>query len=400
VTGRAGTGKSTLLRYLRETTSKRVVVLAPTGLAAVNVGGQTIHSFFRLPPRLVDPSALGTIGAGPNATVIKRADTFVIDEVSMVRVDLMEGVDRALRQLRRLDVPFGGAQVVLFGDPFQLPPIVREPALREYFDDRYGGPYFFCARAVEAPMRCVELRQVYRQQDGYFLAILNELREGDLGEDAAMALAERVRAFEELPEPDTYVTLTTTNLAAARLNTARLEALRGPERVFEAVVSGRFDPSAFPTDSTLRLRQGARVMMIRNDRAGRWVNGTLGEVAALAESTVTVRVDGASHEIERETWESVEHEYDRPRNTVVPRVAGTFRQYPVRLAWALTIHKSQGQTFDRVFVDLGRGTFAHGQAYVALSRCRSLEGLALARPLRPADLQFDPRVLAYRRRFM
>jgi len=395
VTGRAGTGKSTLLRCFRATTRKPLVVLAPTGLAAINVGGQTVHSFFGFPPRLIDPQSLRP---GRAAAFLRRLATLVIDEVSMVRVDLMDGIDRALRLGRgRPDAPFGGVQVVLIGDLFQLPPIVRERELREYFADRYGGPYFFQAPVFrETRLPVVELDRVYRQTDAHFLALLNGVREGGLDQDVLDALNARVRAFERLDELDDYVTLTPTNQAAHRINLAFLQGLPGPEHLLEAAVAGRFDPSAYPTDSTLRLKAGARIMMLRNDFGGRWVNGSMGVVTDVEPGGLRVAIDGLSHEVERHTWETVEYVFNRRENRIDQQVVGTFQQYPLKLAWALTIHKSQGQTFDRVYLDLGRGAFAHGQTYVALSRCRSLDGLALSRPLSARDVLVDETIHDWR----
>jgi ATP-dependent DNA helicase PIF1 len=395
VTGRAGTGKSTLLRHFRATTTKPLVVLAPTGLAAINVGGQTIHSFFGFPPRLIDPQSLRP---GRAAGLLHRLETLVVDEVSMVRADVMDGIDRSLRLGRgRRDTPFGGVQVVLIGDLCQLPPIVRERELGEYFAGRYGGPYFFQAPVFrETRLPVVELEKVYRQTDARFLDLLNGVRERRLDPGILESLNARVRAFERLDELDDYVTLTPTNEAALRINLAFLADLPGPEQRLEAVVAGRFDRSAYPTDSRLRLKAGARIMMLRNDFEGRWVNGSMGVVSEVGPASLRVAIDGLSHEVAPHTWENVEYVFSRRENRIDQQVVGTFQQYPLKLAWALTIHKSQGQTFDRVHLDLGRGAFAHGQTYVALSRCRSLDGLALSRPISPRDVLLDETIHEYR----
>lgn len=395
ITGKAGTGKSTLLRYFRATTKKSVVVLAPTGLAAINVGGQTIHSFFRFPPRLIDPK---NIRPSRNADLFRQLDTLVIDEVSMVRADLMDGIDTALRLNRsKPHTPFGGVQVILIGDLFQLPPIVREQDLKDYFASRYGGPYFFYAPVFsQNGTHVIDLQKVYRQTDANFLHILNSIRERRLDNGSLESLNSRVCEFEDLEQPEQYVTLTPTNQAAFQINISFLERLPGSEHTFEAIVSGKFDPSSFPTDATLRLKVDARVMMLRNDPNKRWVNGSLGVISEVGPNRLCVAINGVSCEIQRHTWENVEYFFNRQENRIDQRVIGTFQQYPLRLAWALTIHKSQGQTFDRLYLDLGSGAFAHGQTYVALSRCRSMDGIALGRPVFASDVIFDDSIYDYR----
>lgn len=394
VTGRAGTGKSTLLTYFRARTSRQAVVLAPTGIAAVNVGGQTIHSFFRFPPRLIEPQKLRP---SRHARLFRELQTMIIDEVSMVRADLLDGIDRALRLNRgRLGEPFGGVQVVMFGDPYQLPPIVKEADLRTYFERHYGGHFFFHAPVLkERPLPLIELKRVYRQTDPEFINLLNAVRENRLEGNIMTVLNRRVNPLSALRERSSYVTLTPTNQAAYEINMAFLESLPVPEFAFDAAVAGKFERSAYPADETLRLRRGARVMLLRNDPGKRWVNGTLATIADLHSDGVSVEIDGARYELEPATWENIEYSYDHQEHRIVERVVGTFRQYPIRLAWALTIHKSQGQTFDRVYIDFGAGAFAHGQAYVALSRCRTLDGLALARPLLETDVILDPASLGY-----
>jgi hypothetical protein len=395
ITGKAGTGKSTLLRYFRATTKKSVVVLAPTGLAAINVGGQTVHSFFKFPPHLIDPQKLRP---SRNVDLLRRLQTLVIDEVSMVRADLMDGIDTALRLNRgRPNTPFGGVQVILIGDLFQLPPVVKEQELKQYFASCYGGPYFFRAPVFsQTRLHVIDLQKVYRQTDANFLHLLNSIRERCLDNGVLESLNSRLREFEDLEQPGQYVTLTPTNQAAFQINMSFLDRISGPEHTFEAIVSGKFDPASFPTDSTLRLKVGARIMMIRNDPNKRWVNGSLGVISELGPTRLCVAIDGASYEIERHTWENVEYVFNRQENKIEQRVIGTFQQYPLRLAWALTIHKSQGQTFDRVYLDLGSGAFAHGQTYVALSRCRSLDGIALSRPVFASDVIFDEAIYGYR----
>ena len=398
ITGKAGTGKSTLLHYLRSTTTKETVVLAPTGVAALNVGGQTIHSFFQFPPTRIDPQA---IRRRRNTKIFQQLGLLIIDEVSMVRADVMDGVDAALRLYRNnLQMPFGGVQVVLCGDLFQLPPIVRDAELKVFFDEHYGGPYFFLAQVFSGfRPYMLDLTTVYRQRDTAFIHVLNKIREHDLDAELFSLLNQRVIRTDTLPSGSGFITLTTTNEAALRMNQARLAQIHAPSHTYSASVTGIFDPSAYPTEEGLELKRGAQIMLIKNDAEKRWVNGTLGTISALTEEKVCVEIAGTSYEVEPETWQNIQYHYHRETNRIEEEVIGTFIQYPLRLAWAITIHKSQGQTFDKVLIDLGRGAFAHGQTYVALSRCRSLEGIVFSRPVTPRDILFDERIYGFRRVF-
>ena len=396
VTGRAGTGKSTLLRGLRDVIAGDIAVLAPTGLAAVNVGGQTIHSFFGLPPRLIRAD---DIKRSRNGGVMRRLKFLVIDEVSMVRSDLMWGIDQSLRINRgRSREAFGGLRLVMFGDLHQLPPVVRDGEEAEHLERAFGGPFFFSASGLQegAGTHRLELSQVFRQSDAELIDILNEVREGTPSRAALERLNARVHPLRTLGEGDPYVILTPTNAVAQRINAAYLDALPGAAFKYDAGVTGEFAASAHPTDSALILKSGAKVILLRNDPDGRWVNGTVARVVRLDDKRVWIDVEGKEHEIEPVAWESRRYERDKDTDKVIERVIGTFKQFPLRLAWALTIHKAQGMTLDKVYVSLGRGTFAHGQAYVALSRCRSLEGLALDRPLRANDIIFDRTAMGYR----
>lgn len=399
ITGRAGTGKSTLLRGLREVLSDDMVVLAPTGLAAVNVGGQTIHSFFGLPPRLIRHE---DIKRSRNGAIMRKLKLLVIDEVSMVRSDMMWAIDQSLRINRgRSREPFGGVRLVLFGDLHQLPPVVQEAEVAEHLESTHGGPFFFSVSALQegAGTQRLELSQVFRQSDEALIHVLNQVRDGSASFQDLEVLNARVHPLRTLSEGDPYVILTPTNAAAQRINAAYLNALAGATFTYQAGVTGEFNPSAHPTDSALTLKVGAKVIMLRNDADRRWVNGTVARISKLDEKRVHIEVEGSEYEIEPVAWESRRYGYDQAQQKVVETVAGTFKQFPVRLAWALTIHKAQGLTLDKVYIDLGRGTFAHGQAYVALSRCRSLEGLALARTLRPSDILFDVSAMGYRSLF-
>src|SRR5262245_61306067 len=399
VTGRAGTGKSTLLTCLKDLIADEMVVLAPTGLAAVNVGGQTIHSFFGFPPRLIRPD---DIRRSRNGRLMRRLKFLVVDEVSMVRADLMWAIDQSLRINRgRPREPFGGLRLALFGDLHQLPPVINDAEVAEHLESAYGGPFFFSIPALRegAGTSRLELSQVFRQRDEALLSVLNKVREGDVDVDDLALLNERVHPIRTLSDGEPYVILTPTNAAAGRINMAYLNALPGAARPYKAATTGEFNQTAQPTDETLMLKPGAKVMLLRNDPDRRWVNGSIARVSRLEEDRVWVEVDGEEHEVEQASWESRRYAFDKDAEKIVETVAGTFRQFPLRLAWALTIHKSQGLTLDKVYIDLGRGTFAHGQAYVALSRSRTMEGLALARPLRPSDILFDPAVMGYRRLF-
>lgn len=396
ITGRAGTGKSTLLRALCEMVPEEMAIVAPTGLAAVNVGGQTIHSFFGLPPRLIRSD---DIRRSRNGGVMRKLKLLIIDEVSMVRSDLMWAIDQSLRINRgRPREPFGGLRVVMFGDLHQLPPVVQEAEVAGHLESEHGGPFFFSASALREGVGTfrLELTQVFRQRDEDLLRVLNRVRDGEADSDDLEILNARVSPIRTLSEGDPYVILTPTNAAAQRINTAFLSALTGDAKTYAAAVTGEFGQGAQPTDASLQLKVGAKVIMLRNDSERRWVNGTVARITRLEDKSVYVDIAGREHEIEPVAWEQRRYAYDQTAQKIVETVSGTFKQLPLRLAWALTIHKSQGLTLDKVYIDLGRGTFAHGQSYVALSRCRTLEGLSLARPLRPQDILFDRSVLGYR----
>ncbi|MCB1509679.1 MAG: AAA family ATPase [Hyphomicrobiaceae bacterium] len=395
VTGRAGTGKSTLLKAIRDWLGEQAAVLAPTGLAAVNVGGQTIHSFFGFPPRLIRPD---DIRRSRNGRVMRRLDALIIDEVSMVRSDLMWAIDQSLRINRgRQREAFGGARMIFFGDLFQLPPVVREGEESAHLEETYGGPFFFTLPALSegAGTRLLELQQVFRQTDTTLVDVLNAIRAGQAGDDELEILNSRVAPIRTLGEGQSFVILTPTNAAANRINRAYIDALPAQAQTFEAGITGDFNESAQPTEASLTLKEGAKVILLRNDPDRRWVNGTIAVVSRLTDKRVWIEIAGREHEIEAVSWENRRYAFDTTEEKVVEQVAGVFKQFPLRLAWALTIHKSQGLTLDNVYVDFGRGTFAHGQAYVALSRCRTLAGLQLARPLRQTDIRFDPRAAAY-----
>lgn len=397
VTGRAGTGKSTLLNHLAWSTEKSLVISAPTGVAALNVGGQTIHSLFRLPIGVIaDHDIEQTVEL---RKLLNSIDTLVIDEVSMVNADLMDAVDRSLRQARQKAAePFGGVQVVLFGDPYQLAPVPGDLEERAYFGDTYRSMWFFDAKVwQEAELRIVELMQVHRQRDSEFRFMLNAVRHGQVTRE----IADRLNEVGARPAPrDGTITLATRNDTVNRINAEALRSLPGRALTARAEVSGDFGGRTYPADEVLELKVGARVMFLRNDvgqgDGPRWVNGTIGTVTRI-DANVYVDVDGEIHEVEPAIWEKFKYTYSPETKKLTKDVVAEFTQFPLRLAWAVTIHKSQGKTYDAAIVDLGARAFTSGQTYVALSRITSLDGLYLTRPLRPSDITVDEDVERFMR---
>ncbi|MGB3909662.1 MAG: AAA family ATPase [Pseudolysinimonas sp.] len=390
VTGRAGTGKSTLLEYLSWHSSHTLAICAPTGVAALNVGGQTIHSLFRLPIGVI---ADHDIDQPPELRKLLSAiDTLVVDEVSMVNADLLDAMDRSLRQARqRPHEAFGGVQIILFGDPYQLAPVPGENDERAYFADTYRSMWFFDAKVwSEADLRIFELTTIHRQHELEFKQLLTAVRHGQVTAE----MAGRLNEVGARPAPtDGAITLATTNAAVNRINAQGLGRLPGRSLSAVAEVTGEFGNRAYPADEKLELKVGAQVMFLRNDVGNdrRWVNGTIGEVVKIGD-TVTVEVDGERHEVQPAVWERYKYSYSPVTKTLRKDVVAEFTQFPLRLAWAVTIHKSQGKTYDRAIIDLGPRSFAPGQTYVALSRITELEGLYLTRPLRPSDIIVDPAV--------
>lgn len=414
VTGRAGTGKSTLLvHYLDGADLSRTVVLAPTGVAALNVGGETIHHFFRMWPGQTPAEAAEAgrrVARGPGADVYRRLASVVIDEVSMVRADLLDCVDAFLRAVRSSAEPFGGVRVIAFGDLYQLPSVVTSQE-RELFRQHYASPYFFSSE-VFGRLRdeenlenfaYVELQKIYRQVDQTFIDFLNKVRSKDVDADDLDLVNARVVDLEvAMADPVGPLFLTTTNRRASEINDAHLGRLPGRSSRFVAQVVGEFPDSYRPTDAELTLKSGARVMLLTNDQDGRWVNGSIGTVVQVHTGTgvdderIVVQLDdGGEVSVEAHTWEAAYNRWDADAGAIVRETLGSFTQVPVRLAWAVTIHKAQGKTFDRVVVDFERSTFEHGQAYVALSRVRSLGGLGLARPMKATDVRLDRSVVRF-----
>ncbi len=396
ITGKAGTGKSVLLQHLRENTQKNAIVCAPTGIAAINVNGQTIHSLFRLPFNYLKKENLK---ADHNAFKVLRAlDILIIDEISMVRADLLDAMDYLLRLAKKAPhIPFGGTQIVCFGDMYQLPPVVNDEDIFEYSQDGYEGFYFFHAHVwKETSLEVRELQEVFRQKDEAFKSILNKVRAGHVDEQLLCSLNTRKLPIEGRSG---IVTLATTNLTVTNLNQAKLDSLDDKQYTYKASVSGDFDKSSFPTEEVLSLKVGAQIMMLKNDPERRWANGTIGRIFSLSKDEVRVFIDGQSYLVKPETWSKIKYTLNETTNKIEEEIISSFTQYPLRLAWAITIHKSQGQTYDKVCIDLGRGAFAHGQTYVALSRATSLEGLYLTRPIRASDIIVDPAIVEFMREY-
>lgn len=402
LTGRAGTGKSSLLNYFRRHTRKRHVVLAPTGLAAIQVGGSTIHSFFGFPlrPLLREDPDIRVWGKGhPRLRLLQKMETLIIDEVSMVRADLLDAIDFSLRLNMGVDVPFGGKQVILIGDVFQLPPVVTDRERDLPMHDEYESPYFFSAHAFrQLSPTLLALKKIYRQTDEDFIYLLNRVRQGVATAYDLDALNERVGA--SLPDDAFAITLTSVNAAADLTNLQQLRALQTPSQTYKGVTEGSFPERLFPVQQTLTLKAGAQVMMVKNDLQGRWVNGSLGVAEVVTPEEIYVRFEnGKMYPVEKVMWEHKTYRWDAGSKSISFEIHGTYTHYPVRLAWAITIHKSQGLTFDRVIIDLGRGAFAHGQLYVALSRCKTLSGISLRSRLQARDVIVDEAVERFASRF-
>ncbi len=407
LTGKAGTGKTTFLKHLKDTCYKQMVVTAPTGVAAVNAGGVTLHSFFQLPFGPYIPGRTDTDTrrffrmSKEKKRIIKGLDLLVIDEISMVRADLLDAVDDVLRRLRRSDTPFGGVQLLLIGDLYQLPPVAK-PDEWQLLSDIYDSVYFFSSRALaQSELVTVELQKIYRQSDETFINVLNAVRENRMDSHAVQLLNQC--AEKPLPQRG-YITLTTHNRKADDINWERLKQLSGPRKELRAKVTGEFPNHAFPTPDQLVLKKGAQVMFLRNDptETKAYYNGKIGRVSQISGGSVFVTCDpengegkpSVQVELDPVEWENIAYTVNEEDQTIQEEVIGRFKQIPLKLAWAVTIHKSQGLTFDRAIVD-ATDAFAHGQTYVALSRCRTLEGLVLSSLIPSQGLGADPAVVDF-----
>ena len=401
LTGKAGTGKTTFLRRLKEHTPKRMVILAPTGIAAINAGGVTIHSFFQLsfapfvPETTFNSSQTHYRYSKEKRNIIRSMDLLVIDEISMVRADLLDAVDATLRRYRDREKPFGGVHLLMIGDLQQLAPVVKDNEW-ELLRKHYETPYFFASHALkETAYMTIELKKVYRQSDTFFLSLLNKIRENKADDEVLNELNRRYQPGFQPQKEEGYIRLTTHNNQAQRVNDCELASLPGKAYHFSAEIEGDFPEYSYPADKLLTIKEGAQIMFLKNDPSSekRYYNGMIGEVVAVNETGIVVRGKGDRSEFQLlpEEWGNYKYVLNEETKEITEVIEGTFRQYPIRLAWAITIHKSQGLTFERAIID-ARNSFAHGQTYVALSRCKTLEGMVLESPLRREAIISDATV--------